>query len=280
MQVSVETALRRGRLLLKVIPMAILFLGIVLSMALSSARLIAPWGIAAGLLLSGIASWLWWSFAVTRWRIWSLKHVRNIHELMDYAEQDKLLWRRGRWPQRTEIKTQAQKELLAQLEAKRAAPDVIRDDQGIPLETVVHYSRAQTGFTVIIGSLLICLCLYFLREPKLEKWWLYALVGGLGIWMIFNGARKFFDRRPQLILNDRGIILLGEGYFPWTDIDTAEVVTEGTGKNSRTLLKFRSANASYALNIGELSISKTALRQAIRIHRFRSENPGHLPNSA
>jgi len=280
MQVSVEAALRRGHLMLKVVPLTIFVLSLMLSMVLIYLRMITPWGIAFAFIIGGVASWLWWSFAVTRWRIWSLTHVRNIHELMAYAVQDKLVWEKGSWLQHMEIRSRSQQEQLMQLEAKRATPDVIHNDPGVPPETVILFSRTQTGSVMIIGSLFICLCLFLLREPELEKWWAYALIGGLGLWMMFSGARKFFDRQPQLVLNDHGITLPDKGFFPWTGVGTAEVVTEGTGKNSRTLFKFRCANMSHELNIGELSISKSTLRHAIQVHRSRSRRTEHPPESA
>lgn len=58
-------------------------------------------------ILSVIFSWLWWAFMVPRWRIWAYRLVDDVDELNKYALRIRLIWPRGGWFYRTEIKTRA-----------------------------------------------------------------------------------------------------------------------------------------------------------------------------
>ena len=72
---------------------------------------------AGSLLISWPASWLTWSFLVTRWRIWAYERVENLDELKAIAVEAKLLWPEGHARERTEIRTPAQKQRISELEA-------------------------------------------------------------------------------------------------------------------------------------------------------------------
>lgn len=72
---------------------------------------------AASLLVSWPASWLTWSFLVTRWRIWAYERVENLDELKAMAVEVQLLWPEGHAKERTEIRTPAQQQRINELEA-------------------------------------------------------------------------------------------------------------------------------------------------------------------
>ena len=72
---------------------------------------------AASLPISWPASWLTWSFLVTRWRLWAYERVENLDELKAIAVEAKLIWPEGHVRERTEIRSPAQKQRLLELEA-------------------------------------------------------------------------------------------------------------------------------------------------------------------
>jgi hypothetical protein len=51
------------------------------------------------------AAWLWWSFAVPKWRLWAYERVDNIPELKRRAVAAMLIWPDGSIFSRTEIKS-------------------------------------------------------------------------------------------------------------------------------------------------------------------------------
>ena len=63
---------------------------------------------------SGLA-WIWWSFKVSRWRIWALQNVDDWRKLERLAVLSLLIWPRGSIFEKTEIKTNEQRALEAEL---------------------------------------------------------------------------------------------------------------------------------------------------------------------
>ncbi len=57
--------------------------------------------------LSVLFSWLWWAFMVPRWRVWAYRLTNDVDELNKLALRIRLIWPRGGWFYKTEIKTQA-----------------------------------------------------------------------------------------------------------------------------------------------------------------------------
>jgi hypothetical protein len=66
-------------------------------------------------LLPVLPAWLWWSFAVPKWRLWALRNVDNWQLLEELAIKEKLIWPRRSIFNLTEITTSAQKALEREL---------------------------------------------------------------------------------------------------------------------------------------------------------------------
>ena len=59
----------------------------------------------SGLVLGFVLGWLWWSYSVPRWREWALKQPGiNPDELQKAAEVATLVWQKGHFFEKTEIK--------------------------------------------------------------------------------------------------------------------------------------------------------------------------------
>lgn len=270
MQVSVEAALHRGNLLLKIIPMGIFFLSMALNMAFCSIRMLPIWSMAVGFPAGGVAAWLWWSFASTRWQIWAFTHVRNIRELMDLAVKDKLVWPEGSWFGRTEIRTRAQRDMLQRLAVRMEVPDEVRDDPSVPDRTLIHYSVVQHIFLLVMGLPLLGFGAYMTLQGADDNTWSALLMVAVGAWLVFDAARKLRDRSTRITISREGITLARKGTFAWGDLWDEQVVTIGSGRSSRTVLKFREASSGVQeIGIDDLKTSKVELRHALKIHRYR-----------
>ncbi len=108
-----EVAVRRGHLFITLPVFAIMF---------------GLWGILAALLPNGplprgvlglasaiaipigppIMAWVWWSFAVPRWRHWALSHGVDSDALQRLAERQKLIWPKGHFFEKTEFRYRGQ----------------------------------------------------------------------------------------------------------------------------------------------------------------------------
>ncbi len=269
MKVSVEAALRRGNLLLKSVPIGLFLLCLLATILLVSLKVLPVWSMAVGLPAGMVVAWLWWSVAVTRWRIWSFTHVRNINELMDLAVNDKLIWAESSWFGRTEIRTRAQREMLQQLAFRMEVDDEVRDDPAIPDRTCIPYSTVYHVVLLIMGLPLLGFGTYMVRGTDAPPWSAFLVIA-VGAWLTFDAARKLRDRSPRITISREGITLARKGAFAWGDLWDEQVITIGSGKSSRTVLKFHDASSGVQeVDIDDLKTSKTGLRHALKIHRYR-----------
>ncbi|MEE9350261.1 MAG: hypothetical protein V3U80_09465 [Flavobacteriaceae bacterium] len=60
--------------------------------------------------LGFVLGWLWWSYAIVKWRLWAFSRVDDFYELEDEAIEAKLIWPEGNWFNKTEIWTRLQRE--------------------------------------------------------------------------------------------------------------------------------------------------------------------------
>lgn len=90
-EVTVEAALKRGRLMLIAAPPAVFVVVLVASVFGGSYIGLPSWTIAIALPLAFVLAWFTWSILVTRWRIWALLHLRNTQELFEAAVGEKLI---------------------------------------------------------------------------------------------------------------------------------------------------------------------------------------------
>lgn len=56
-------------------------------------------------LMGFVLAWLWWSISVPKWRLWTLQRVENISQLYMKAVQAGLMWPRGHFFEKTEIRS-------------------------------------------------------------------------------------------------------------------------------------------------------------------------------
>jgi hypothetical protein len=66
-------------------------------------------------------AWLWWSYAVPRWRLWAYQRVEDIQSLKRLAIEQKLVWPDGSIFERTEIKSKAHAAQERALESAKGA---------------------------------------------------------------------------------------------------------------------------------------------------------------
>jgi hypothetical protein len=193
--------------------------------------------------------------------------VRNIHELIEVAVAEKLIYPKGNFFERTEIRTKAQRELLQQLEARFATPDEQEDDPAVPARTVVRYSRVQLAFGTAWGVAMIGFGVYLFYSEGSP--WVALFMAGIGVWVNVDGWRKLLRKRPALVIDGEGITLDDGRRIPWERVSSTQVVTRGSGRSTRQLLEVHHGGDRSELEIGSLDISKNALRHALKIHRYR-----------
>ena len=98
----------------------ILYLGV--DVAFNTTRGLWTVGIASGIGIA--ASWLWWSVAAPRWRLWAYQRVKDLELLEQLAVADKLVWPVKHPLTRTELRPGSLGERLRTYEAALEDRDV------------------------------------------------------------------------------------------------------------------------------------------------------------
>ncbi|KAF2342510.1 hypothetical protein [Flavobacterium tistrianum] len=260
--VTVEQALSKGRWQLKFLPMIVIFSFICGGIYLSYVKLLEGWIIPVSFVLGFISGWLVWSYFVNNWKIWAYENVRNIHELQRKAVEEKLIWEKGSWLEKTEFKNDQQKQKLKQLDKKFLEKDIYKDDISVPKETAIYFSKIIILFFLLIYFGSILLGIYSLYEK--QYWGLILL--GFGFYLTYNQIKKLLDKNPQIIINAEGIKLKDKKLVKWKGIQNDRVFTSG-GKNRTTYLAFN----NEMIDIGELDIKDQELEKLLQVYRVRSE---------
>lgn len=263
--VTVDKALRKGQLIVN-IPVFLIMFGVMGLCFFLSIKKLAPYYLAPiGILLGPLAGWIYWSFAITRWRIWAFTNVGNVHELKSRAIASKLIWPDGNIFEKTEIRTTRDKELINELENRfhesNNAKQVI-DDPTIPPVTKVFYSKTN----LMIESLLMAACLsYGIYLLATDRWILGPLCTILGAYFVIKNFSKITNTQPQLTLDINGISI-NEQQYVWSETDDITIT-----KSANTWLTFNTDNGPINIAIDDLDISSIELERRLNIYQLRFE---------
>ncbi len=120
--ITVDTALRRGQVAVTIPALVTIACFIALCYFLSATNLAPNYLGAVGILLAPVVGWTYWSFAITKWRIWAFRNVDDVHELKAKAISENLIWPDGSIFERTEIRTKSEHETIKKLESRFDEP--------------------------------------------------------------------------------------------------------------------------------------------------------------
>lgn len=271
--VTVTQAIDRGRRMINY-PVAIIqFTVIVGSIFVVVLFSLPGWLVTVGILAGFVASWVYWSFAITKWRVWAFENVRNVHELKQRAIKEKLIWKDGSFFEKTEIRTADDKEKLQSLESKFLQNDVFIDDSSVPDETVVYYSKSKNFLQMVIMLIAMGAGIYLLAVST------NYLAGGLltafGAFFSFKEYRQATNTTPQIILNSKGIETVSAPFYEWKDITDDEAVARRTGKTTNHYLNYNYPNGGEQLKIDDYEISQRELDNLLRVYRGRYNEKSH-----
>jgi hypothetical protein len=259
--VTVEKAIRRGQLMVNV-PVLFIMPGVIGILLFVVLKELAPVYFAAlGIILAPLAGWIYWSFAITRWRIWAFSKVDDVHELKREAVAGKLIWPDGSFFEKTEIRTKTQDALIKALEKRfnePGKPKVFVDDPAVPPVTKVYYSKS--GLSVTMAALVFGLSLGIFALVKTDAW----IIGLPLVLLCGYGAIDTFKQLvavdPLIILDENGL-QVEDVKYPWIDINdfaaeaySSQIVIETTeGMIVHTVDKY---DLSKAEIIGRMKIYK------------------------
>lgn len=273
-ELTVDKAIKRGHLTVNV-PVWSIMLGTPgISMYLFSLKLIPNWGIAVSFFIGFLLAWLFWSYRVTKWRLWAFENVRNVHELKKRAIQEGLIWKDNKWYNKTEIKSSFDKLKWKELEKKFEKEDEYREDHSLPKSSIIYYSKSKNAYELII--MLGCLGLGILLLVKSDSYITGTLLSIAGAYFSFKEFRQVTNSSPQIIIDDKGIKTITTDFQKWSEIKNEEVIMERTGKQREFYLIYDYPNGLVKLKIDDYNINQKELENLLRTYRIR--NNKNAPN--
>jgi len=266
--ITVDKAIKRGHLVINV-PVFFLMMGTpCVAMYLFSEKLIPNWGIAVSFLIGFLLAWFYWSYGITKWRIWAFENVRNVHELKKKAIEQGLIWKDKSWFNKTEIKTDSDKQKWTELEKKFDKKDVFKEDPAVSSQSVIYYSKIKNTYEFII--MLFCLIsgIYLLLNS--DRYIIGTLLSVVGSHFGFIELKQVLDTNPQITLDRKGIKTINTDFKSWHEIKHEKVLMEGSGKYKEFYLIYDYKDGFEKLKIDDYNISPKKLEHLIRTYRIRN----------
>lgn len=267
---TVEKAIKRGYILINVLVIVLFLIGLIGSIFLFvkfkyfSILLL-------GIPLNFIAMWLLWSYIVTEWKIWAYSNCRNVHELKRKAINYQLIGPEGSKSERFEFRTERQKRLLLQVEENIKLADVetkVHDDGTLPNELVIQYSKMSNA--ILWASIIITLGLgiYSIYAKEIYG---FILVPA-SIFLMSHSYKNPKTKEPHIILNDKGIKLVGNSFVSWSKLTGEEIKLIGSGESARWHLHIKMKNNNYQeIEINDLTESPKKIEKLVKIYKQRNK---------
>jgi hypothetical protein len=267
--VTVDEALRKGKRYINLPIYVILFGMIGLSVYFVAVENFSGWYNATGVTVGFVFSYLYWSFAITKWRLWAFENVRNVHELKQRAIKEKLIWPDDSFFGRTEIRTVDQKQRLINLQDKFNRPDIFNEDYSIPAEKIIYYSKIKGLLQAIFMMAVFAGGLYVVIHE--HNYVIGAIISVVGAIFTYTGFAHYNNRDPQIIINNSGVQTKSVQFYSWQEVRGEDVITRQNGKSSTTYFTYQYPGGSAELDISEFDVDKKELEKLLRIYRWRSE---------
>ena len=269
--VSVDEAIRKGHRIVTYPSIAIMVGVAGVSVYAGTKHLLPGWSILMGVLVAFVGAWLYWSWKITKWRLWAFENVGDLRELKKRAVLENLIWEQGSWFEKTEIRSAAENRKWQKLKNRVQVKEVFQDDLSIPSESVIRFSKGKMLVEMALILIVVFLSIYFLYNNENGRFfWMLIIV--LGIIRMFKRYRQSRNKNPQLILNEKGIETVAEGFTPWKNVFDEEVVGERSGKTSSYYLTYHNQRGIQKLMIDDLDTDYNRLMHLLKVYRGRYEN--------
>ena len=250
-------------------PCYFIFYGLVLLPSfLSSSHL---WTV-VGIVTAALLCLLYYSYFVTKWRIWAFTTVADIHELKTAATAENYIPRDGSWLERLEIRSRAEKIKLREINALLQEPYAFPDDATVPEELVLFFSNAPKRKMLFL--FLFCVVFPFLLAFITGAWLLLIIALFFFLWGAKADYRKLFDKRAQVIISHSGVETVNAGFHSWLEITNEEVIEDNDDRSDYVInvFKFQYPGGSERIVLDNLTTSVRQFRHALHVYRQRADS--------
>jgi hypothetical protein len=264
--VTIEEAIKRGKRRVSYPSLGILFTGLFAFLFLGGFHILSLWAVLTGSVLTALLSGLYWSFTVTKWRLWAFENVRNVHELKKRALQENIILPDDSFFA-IEIRSAVEKKKWNELQHKFRQKDVFNDDLDIHNETFIYYSKKKLLGEMALPAICIFTGIYFVTQPGLFYWLgLSSLAAAIG-WGYFI-YRRFKNKAPQIILSNKGIQTATTGFYSWSEIKNEDILEE-IGDGASYFLVYKHPKGNEKLSLDDLNIDWRSLSKLLITYRGR-----------
>lgn len=270
MYVSVEEALKKGDRWIKYPSLATFLLCLLLGFIYSIKSSILPlWGFLSGFIAGTILMFLYNGYATTKWRIWAFRNVNDVHELKKAAITERIIPWDGSWLEKLEIRTDADKRALTEIQLRFEEPLRFFDDLIVLSQTVIYSSRIA-GFAIILLSLLtLAIATILFATFDIYPFAILLFIGGcFGIWR----SQKLIQQQPVITLTEDGIETAPVGFYDWKEITEERVEFYQAGRNSRYYFRYRTPKGQEEISLQYLDVTPRRLNHLLYVYRHRNEN--------
>lgn len=269
--VSVEEAISKGKRMVTIPSVVVLFVVIFICIYLGSERILPFWIAPGGFVFGIIAAWLYWSVMITRWRLWAFENVRNVHRLKRRAVQERLIWKDGHILEKTEFRSGADKQYWESLQDKFKHKDNFDDDLAVPEETSIVFSKFKIYFKFFLALFFVAVGIFLMKVGTSFEIVLAGLMIGLGAFIGFTAYKQMLNKDPQIIINAKGIKVAGFDFHRWAEISNEDVLRKGSGKHQQFFLVYDHINQPVKIKIDELDTNMRKLDNLLFIYHGRFE---------
>jgi len=264
-QISVDKAIKRGKLVLL---NWVLSYVVFMTIALFTLLLEYPAWIFLTLFFSSmVASTLITAFLINKWKYWAFGNVSNVHELKKRAVAARLISENDKLFEDIEQNINNDKKYW-DIKQKFLQDDIFVDDLSVPSETYIYHSKSLIYFYFFIALFTIAGNVYVFTHNILA-----SVITALIVVMIFLqlNVKKLKRKRPQIILNDKGIETVSAGFASWENIKNEQVFVVSAGKNTKYYLNYEISEVQESVLLTGLNIGDGKMTKLLILYRNRYE---------
>lgn len=267
-KITVEEAITKGYRLIYYPISAIVIITMLISSYLVAKEIMSFWIFPISVLfIMPLMICLYWCFVITKWRLWSFENVRNVHELKKRAIQERLIGKDNSFIEKIEIRTARQNAKWDILLEKFKYEDIFYNDPTIPSETIICYSKSKNYFFLLLFVLTLSINIFL--TLKNQEYITGSIIAVVLMFLIFKSFIKVINSRPQIIINEHGIMTDSKLFYEWKYIKNIDVIRVGSGKHESHYLVYGYPDGSVKLNMGDLNINRYKFIKLLSIYQGR-----------
>ena len=205
------------------------------------------------------------------WKFWAFSRVSNVHELKKRLIMLGHISEENKFFQKIENSTENDQKYW-KIRLKFAQEDIFVDDKTVPDETFIYYSKKMGIIMIMLMIPLFAYGILLLFIADVREF-VHALFGiffmiNTAVIGYFFGCKKLINRKPQLILDNKGIHTKKTGFHKWEDIEKCIIST-----GNKAVLSFTTySNGTKSINIQELNIKNNGMKLSKLLFLYRERN--------